>query len=53
MDSRLAYVKATSSAESFRREADHLTPLRLTPPRLSLRREPLMTLVLMSPRDGR
>jgi hypothetical protein len=49
LDSRLAYVRATSQAESFRREAEHHVPRR----RHSPRRAPGIPLVLMFLRAGR
>ena len=53
MDSRLAYVKATSRAEGFRRDAEHHAPRRQTPHRHSQRRAPRISLVLMFLRAGR
>jgi hypothetical protein len=53
MDSRLAYVMATTRAESFRRDAEHYTPRRQTPRRHSQRRAPRISLVLMFLRAGR
>ena len=50
MDSRLAYVMATSRTESLRREAEqHVSRRR----RRSTRRAPRMPLVLMFLRAGR
>ena len=43
MDSRLAYVKATSRTEGFRSDAEHHVPRR----RRTTRRAPRIPLVLM------
>ncbi len=52
MDSRLAYVMATSRTESFRREAEHHARDH-APRRHSRRRAPRIPLVLMFLRAGR
>jgi hypothetical protein len=49
MDSRLAYMRATSRADSFRREADQHVPRR----RRTMRRAPRIPLVVMFLRAGR
>lgn len=53
MDSRLAYVMATSRTESFRREAERHALDHVPRRRRSPRRAPRMPLVLMFLRVGR
>jgi hypothetical protein len=49
MDSRLAYMRATSRVDSFRREAEQHVPRR----RRTTRRAPRIPLVVMFLRAGR
>ena len=53
MDSRLAYVMATSRAEDFRRDAEHHAPARKSDRHRRTRRSPRISLVLMFLRASR